>query len=654
MHNMTTLRVSIHGVQTPVAANYYVQLDSSTIWKDTSAESHRKVVRTETSFLNSMPNFVNNSFVLEIQQPIRAGSKAVEVLSVNLVRKLPPPVKSELDATEVVASSKLTLNKTHTQTLSRGDKVSLSLELIAQKAMHKKQHSISLELVLLAQPLWIAPPAADSRDRLLCSVLVVCAESIPITKLGAEDCEPSCFVAVSASRDKGRGISCRGMTYSVPNNANPVWEEWLQLDISDIKPSREQLVFSIIDETSQSSIIDYKLPLDSLTPGPHHNLHLVTSKYGPTLTITVQIPPFCTEMIEVGMHSPSSSDTENSSGECMWISASILQHWMTASLPSGSNGYMVQVMAASSKKQHGRQNMHCFAEIDVSNLTCRERIKNSLSKTHKKIGNEWPIDFLPLQGQTEVSLWPSYHPAVVHTDKKEAKFLFLRIYSMNYWSDARGGIPIGTSVLELGDSGTYNGRAQIARCDILDQDSEIIGEAIVQFSVVTGRFPRPEDISNTTGPGFGFSALTCGTTKSQLNTLIHDLYSMQASLASLLMSSENAESSAQLNRARLQDSEKKRTALERELQHLQSILHEERKAIRHPLDKDITHLSIEDEGSMAYVEALANSLKVEIQKNRQLEHRVQQMHKLEMEVKEGRLKYSDLKEAHVIQSKQLR
>lgn len=653
--NMTTLRVSIFGVQTPTPGNYFVQLDSSTAWKDSCAQKQRRIVRTETSCFNSMPNFANNCFLLDIQQPIRPGSRATDVLSVNLMRRLPTSATTEMNSFEVAANSKLTLDTAATQALSRGERVSLTLDLTASSEPNSRQYRISLDLMTLARPLWIAPIPSDLKGKPLCNVLVLCAESLPTEDYAKaktnESSEPFCFVVVSTSNDKARGRSCRAFTASVPNDSSPAWDEWLQIDLSNTRPGRDKLVFNIIDETSHKSLVQHELPLESLTPGPHHNLSLIDGSDGPALFITVQMAPLCTVTNESGRSSSTGSDEDNSDDESVWISASILQHMITAPLPPGCSGYMAHVTASSSKTPRARQQVCCFAEIDTTKPSCSKQIRKNLTAAHGKTGSEWSIDILPLQGQTEASLWPSHHPLVIHTQEEEAIYLLINLYWMNSSSDERKEMPIGTSVMNLGDTRKYEDRAQTVRCDILGQNQECLGEVLVQFSVSIGRFAPPDSFGNCGG----FPEHSQEGSKSRVNLLIDDLYSKQASVECLLVSSEHAEASAQLNRTRLRDSEMKRTLLERELQHVQNVLHEERKTARHPLDaKDFSKLKIKDKDSLAYVESVVRSLKMEIQKNKQLEHKVRQMHKLDLEVKDSRLKYSDLKEAHVTQSKRLR
>ncbi|GMH43473.1 hypothetical protein BSKO_11395 [Bryopsis sp. KO-2023] len=655
----TALRICIHGVRAPEARSYHVQVRCIPKYDGVGAAptTNGSLARTENSEVTNVPTFINHVFALRTEKRIRPGFQTPSILSLDLYAKLPPVASSDSahvkDRYEAVASGVVDLDADQASKLSAGGRVNLTAKLESASGKSTGQYRVSLELIILDKPtgqnqLNLSTAASASEN---CCILVARATSLPKSSSGAGNQNPSCFVLVSTSKDRAKNRPSRAMTMTIPNERNPTWEEYVFVDISGLKMSKDNLEFKVVDDSCRESILECSLPLSAFQPGPHYNLHLTSDEDEPDLYISVQFPPTC--WLD---DSDEESDDED---DRLWIAVSILEHQVSTTHSNPIDGLIAQLVvqetAASAEVDFDDE---WFVDVDITAGDMRKELIKSFKGTHlgKKTRN---VDVVLMEGERGKSLWPYGHEGVL-CESDEAKFLFVRVHQLIYDGSEEDDTFVGEAMVDLSkvrndSSGAVSSLGSFA---LVDREGCDVGNLMLQINTMTtaalrARKRDKEHLSEHRQPAQHRTSDSQQSTL--LDILIADMDEKQNAFEAIQRGLDLSEGLTQLQRWRLDDAEKKKRYLAQELSHMQNLLQEERKASRSPqVLENLGHLAINDEETMQYVTSVVAALGQERRKNRDVVHKLQQLHAEHSDAVKSRSKYAELEEAHFAQAKLIR
>lgn len=692
---MATFRVCVFGVRAACAGCYHLRLQTKSICDESPAHMGRCSVRTETSLMTTLPTFTNNVFVLNSPRAVSDLQPGVSLLSVDLFVRLPPVARSwseaEEEKYEVVAGGNVVLNASQLQKFAGCERVSVTVELNghqphAQDAVDAPQYEVSLDMMCISGPKWIPTAAGGVREKgLECGVLVAKASSLPLVSDAVGKRQPSCFVAVSTLRDKGKRRPPRGMTAVVPNTSEPAWEEFLQLDLSDCVIARDSLVLDVVDEVSQKSLLECCVPMETVSPGQHHNFNFYsTDGEEPSLTATMHIPLTSNQW--------ESSDDESSGddNEKLWIAAAVFQTNIAGKEAYNCDGLIARFSISDRKEPPEFPDYNDFMEIDTTQEDHGKVIRKAMKKARKCIPGDFFVDVVPLESRQKGALWPFGHPGMVQCERAAAKHLVIAIYQMYYNPEEGNSKLLGSAALNLNNRGGHlsSSTSLLDTLDLVDKEGVHIGEVSVQVSKTTPDIMKngngPATVSRMIGaygecpyyqkPGMGYAiewfglngnslkkklkltSLSAGQPQaSTLAIIVDDMHTKQHALERLQWSMDTVETSCQVYRCRIQDSEMKRKQMSQQLSHLQVLLHKERNAVQSPLsinNPDNKMHKVED--LKEHINKVVTSLHKEKRRNKQLEHQLQHLHNQQVKNLDDRKKHAELEDAHLFQAKQIR
>lgn len=442
--------------------------------------------------MTTLPTFTNHVFVMDSPKAVSEFGPGMSLVSVDLFVRLAPLVKSWSESGkeqyELVAGGNVVLNALQLQKFAGGERVSLTVELQGHEAHAKNavdgpRYEVSLDIMCISGPKWTAPVTGRAREKgMECGILVARASSLPFVRGGSGKREPSCFVAVSTSRDKGKRKPPRGMTTVIPNTSEPVWEEYLELDLSDSVIKRDNLMLDVIDELSQNSLLKCVVPLEAVPPGPHHNFNFYsTDGDEPTLTVSIHIP------LSLNQWETSDDESSDDGDDKQWIAAAVLQVNITDKAADESDGLIARFSVSERKGFPQLPHYNDFIEVDTTQQDHGRVIQKATRKLNKTMPDGLHVDAVPLESECKGALWPFGHSGMVCCELAEANHLAIGIYHMYYAPEEGNSKLLGTAVIDLDknqDSLSSN-MSLLTTLDLVDKRGECAGDVTVQVSVVT-------------------------------------------------------------------------------------------------------------------------------------------------------------------------
>eukprot|EP00775_Hariotina_reticulata_P003143 gene3143-3420_t len=122
-------------------------------------------------------------------------------------------------------------------------------------------------------------PGAASSSMVVLSVLVSAASNLPLVPGPAgELTAPSAFVALKSGADATSRRPAQAVTRAAASGQHPSWGQLLHVSYPDAELSREQLLISIVNDSTSRVLVKGSLPLTGLIPGYPYSLAVALSE----------------------------------------------------------------------------------------------------------------------------------------------------------------------------------------------------------------------------------------------------------------------------------------------------------------------------------------------------------------------------------------